>query len=433
MTKRFGKSLLTIIGVIIFFYASHQSVYSQNATTGIQGGLICPDNEFITPILVTGLQDIDSISLVLNFPANTLKYIGFLNPNPQLVTGFSNIEGSDSSVFITWHSEAPISISGGKLFDLVFLAGSEPGSLTWDVDSCYYHSATGDTIEVTFTGGEITFHSAIVVDIEEINQTCEDKCEANIVVIATGGTMPYDYLWNGEPMLINLDNAVKQHACGGDNTLTVTDANGCILDSVFVVSELPAIELEIETFPDTVYMQNPLVKFSFTEDQSIVEWLWDFGDESEKSIERSPAHLYPGAKSVLENETLSDKYTVTLIATNDQGCSNEFTLEIPVAEVEIFIPNVFTPPTDPNGFFRIAKKNEGSSSGSEYIPIVLEYQSMELIVLDRWGRKVYDNGNYKNDWDGGNLPDGTYYYRLNTFGYYQDKSYTGAVTILREK
>ncbi len=433
MIKRFVKLLLNIFSVIIIFYAFIPSVYSQNATTGIQGGLICPDNEFVTPILVTGLQDIDSISLVLNFPANTLKYLGFLNPNPQLVTGFSSIEGRDSSVFITWHSEAPISISGGKLFDLVFLAGSEPGSFTWDADSCYYHSTTGTPIEITLTGGEITFHTAIVVDIEEINQTCEDKCEANIVVIATEGLAPYDYLWNGEPMLINLDNAVKQNACGGDNNLTVTDANGCILDSVYVVSELPAIELEIETFPDTVYMQNPLVKFSFTEDQSIVEWLWDFGDGSEKSIERSPAHVYPSAKSVYENETIADKYIVTLIATNDQGCTNEFTLEIPVAEVEIFIPNVFTPPTDPNGYFRIAKKNEGSSSGSEYIPIVYEYQSMELIVLDRWGRKVYSNGNYKNDWDGGNLPDGTYYYRLNTFGFYQDKSYTGAVTILREK
>jgi hypothetical protein len=56
---------------------------------------------------------------------------------------------------------------------------------------------------------------------------------------------------------------------------------------------------------------------------------------------------------------------------------------------------------------------------------------LELVVLDRWGRKVYDNDNYKNDWDGGNLPDGTYYYRLNTYGYFRDETYRGAVTILR--
>jgi hypothetical protein len=433
MIKRFVNLFLIFFSLILMTVASTQPVFSQNATTGIQGGVLCSENEFITPILVTGLQDIDSISLLLNFPANTLKYIGYLNPNPQLVTGFSNITSSDTSVRFIWHSTAPISISNGKLLDLEFITGTGPGSIAWVVDSCYYHSATGEPIELTLTGDTITFHSSITLEIQEVNQTCEGKCEANIVVIATGGLAPYEYLWNGAQMVVNLDNAVKQNACGGNNLIKITDAYGCIVDSTYIVSELPAIQIEIESFPDTVYMQNPLLKFSFTEDQSIVEWQWDFGDGSPKSIERNPVHLYPSAKSVFDNATTADKFIVRLTATNDQGCTNEFALEIPIAEVKIFIPNVFTPPTDPNGYFRIAKRNEGSSSGSEYIPIVYEYQKMELFVIDRWGRKVFESSNYKNDWDGGNLPDGTYFYRLNTFGYYQDKSYTGAVTIIREK
>ena len=56
---------------------------------------------------------------------------------------------------------------------------------------------------------------------------------------------------------------------------------------------------------------------------------------------------------------------------------------------------------------------------------------MELLVFDRWGRKVYDDNDYSNDWDGDNLPEGTYYYRLNTYGYYKNESFKGAVTILR--
>jgi hypothetical protein len=56
---------------------------------------------------------------------------------------------------------------------------------------------------------------------------------------------------------------------------------------------------------------------------------------------------------------------------------------------------------------------------------------MELVVIDRWGRKVYSSENYRNNWDGGNLPDGTYYYKLDTFGYFRNDSYKGAVTILR--
>jgi len=35
-----------------------------------------------------------------------------------------------------------------------------------------------------------------------------------------------------------------------------------------------------------------------------------------------------------------------------------------------------------------------------------------LIVFNRWGSKVYESSNYNNNWDGGKVPDGTYYYLL---------------------
>jgi PKD repeat protein len=430
MMNHIAKSFTAFIGTIVLLTFFSHSAHSQVATTGIQGGTLCPNTVFSTPVLVTGLDNIDSISLILNFPAQTLSYTGFQFAN-ILVRDSIKVEGRDSSLIITWKSDNPVTLGDTTLLELKFITGTENGVMAWDSVSSYYHSAIGDTIELTLTGDDITILPAMTVEIQEINKTCADECDANIVVIVSGGTAPFEYLWNGVPMDVNLDNAVKKNACGGNNLLKITDSNNCVLDSVFVVSELPAIDIEIETSPDTVYLQNPVVKFSFTEDQSIVEWLWDFGDGSEKSIEQSPVHTYPSAIAV--NSGDSSTYEVKLKVINSDGCEDEIVLNIPVAEVVLFIPNVFTPPTDPNGFFRIAKKNDGGSSGSEYVPIVYEYQRMELFVFDRWGRKVYDNSNYKNDWDGDNLPDGTYFYKLNTFGFFQDKSYTGAVTIIREK
>ncbi len=432
MMKRFSKIVFAFISALSLCLMSGQTVEAQNATTGIQGGNLCPDSRFVTPVLVTGIIDVDSFALVLNYPAETLTYEGFQFAN-ALIRDSIKVENRNSSLRISWHSKTGVDVGDTTLLQLIFNTGFVDGAVSWDADSSYYYTTSGDPLNLSLTGGDITFYPAMSVEIEEVNQTCAGECEANIVVFVAGGTAPYEYLWNGAEMDVNLDNAVKKNACGGNNILKITDNNGCVLDSVFMVSELPEIMVEIESSPDTVYLQNPVVSFSFTEDQSIVEWLWDFGDETQKSIERNPVHIYPSAKSRIDNAAITDVYSVNLKVTNDKGCTKEIAFEIPVAEVKLFIPNVFTPPTDPNGYFRIAKVNDGSASGSEYIPIVLEYLRMELIVLDRWGRKVYDNSNYKNDWDGGNLPDGTYYYRLNTYGYFKDDSYTGAVTIIREK
>ena len=41
------------------------------------------------------------------------------------------------------------------------------------------------------------------------------------------------------------------------------------------------------------------------------------------------------------------------------------------------------------------------------------YPGAELFVFNRWGNKVFHQVNYTNDWDGGDLPAGTYFYMLD--------------------
>jgi hypothetical protein len=52
--------------------------------------------------------------------------------------------------------------------------------------------------------------------------------------------------------------------------------------------------------------------------------------------------------------------------------------------------------------------------------------SNTLKVFNRWGSVVYEMNGYKNDWDGGEVPDGTYYY---VFDDGKTKK-TGSVTII---
>lgn len=90
---------------------------------------------------------------------------------------------------------------------------------------------------------------------------------------------------------------------------------------------------------------------------------------------------------------------------------------IQVVDCHIAIPNVFTPNGDGiNDLFVI----KGLDS----------YQASKLVVTDRNGQKVFESNDYKNNWDGANLPEGTYFYILYPGG--DDSSYRkGTISLLR--
>lgn len=82
----------------------------------------------------------------------------------------------------------------------------------------------------------------------------------------------------------------------------------------------------------------------------------------------------------------------------------------------LFIPEGFSPNGDgTNDLFEI-----------ENVPADLTYS---LEIFNIWGDNVYQSKNYKNHWDGGNLPTGTYYYVVKFSETLSDKS--GYLTLWR--
>lgn len=224
----------------------------------------------------------------------------------------------------------------------------------------------------------------LIADKSSMSETCQDT---NGVAMVTpyGGTTPYIFNW--QPA--SGSQSVLDNLLAGEYTVTITDANGCEhIDTIVVDSVLIPIA-DFNSSLDTAITQE-LINFSDLSDglnDTISEWYWDFGDGS-TSDEQNPVYAY----------TDTGSYTVSLIVTNTDGCVDTITSEIFITK--LFIPNVFTPDGDGiNDYFEIP-----------YLQTI--YPGSGLTLYNRWGRKVYDQTPYMNDWNAEKCKSGTYFYEL---------------------
>ncbi|WP_316841127.1 gliding motility-associated C-terminal domain-containing protein [Pedobacter gandavensis] len=120
----------------------------------------------------------------------------------------------------------------------------------------------------------------------------------------------------------------------------------------------------------------------------------------------------PSAPGLLVNTA-----TVTANETDPNLANNTSTNQKTVSD--LIIPNVFTPNAD--------GKNDTFN-----IPGLERHPENELSIFNRWGSAVLEKKPYKNDWDGSQLSEGTYFYLLkvrmanNTW-----EIYKGFITIIR--
>jgi hypothetical protein len=88
---------------------------------------------------------------------------------------------------------------------------------------------------------QITTPPPVFVDILAEDEVCPGESTGSAMAFATGGTMPYSYLWNTGQTTMNIDNLPA-----GTYIVTVTDAAQCMdVDSV-TITESPVITVTID-------------------------------------------------------------------------------------------------------------------------------------------------------------------------------------------
>ncbi|MEI6822581.1 MAG: gliding motility-associated C-terminal domain-containing protein [Bacteroidota bacterium] len=128
-----------------------------------------------------------------------------------------------------------------------------------------------------------------------------------------------------------------------------------------------------------------------------------------------------GSTAPTFNASQDSTYWVKVTDTT-ANCSTTATIKLE-CDAEPVIPNIFTP--------------NGDGSNDNFIIKNIEYWDINLQVFNRWGVIVYEDNNYKNNWDGkckGNpLADGTYFYIIKAKGKDSgiEKEYKGSLMIMR--
>lgn len=107
-----------------------------------------------------------------------------------------------------------------------------------------------------------------------------------------------------------------------------------------------------------------------------------------------------------------------LLSVTDE-CPRTVTANVSVLSgCELTIPNVISPNGDGMNDLWVIEGIEGTEH--------------TVRVFNRWGQVVLETNGYRNTWDGGDTPDGTYFYEVQAIAPEQ-RTYTGTLTILGKR
>lgn len=130
------------------------------------------------------------------------------------------------------------------------------GGVTWSPTASFDDLGAGtyNLVVEDANGCQATMTETIIepteltITFSTFDATCFGFCDGSAIVIPAGGTGAYTYNWtNG---IAGPNDAQASNLCVGTETLTVTDANGCSVDTTFTISAPVAVSIDAVTIID---------------------------------------------------------------------------------------------------------------------------------------------------------------------------------------
>jgi len=302
-------------------------------------------------------------------------FIVNLSPTPQPV-----IEGPSHSCF---NAIVLLSVGGGVFDSLEWNTGNTnieifaaPG--TYSVTAVNADGCVGTSPEFTITT------SSPEAQILDIIPFCRDS---SITIVGGPGYVSYTWLRNEDV----ISDSISVTTGAGDVSLIVEDEFGCVdtISTTLESTEPPQAALTYSPFSPTVMVNTPI---NFT-DQSVptgtdtlIFWAWTFNPPDDSVFVQSPTYTF----------TDTGVKQITLWVVSEIGCVDSIQTGIYIID-KPFVPNAISPNGD--------GKNDNLK-----IPFLFAYPGNEVTIFNRWGKKLFQATDYKNEFTGSDLPTGTYFY-----------------------
>lgn len=191
-------------------------------------------------------------------------------------------------------------------------------------------------------------------------------------------------------------------------TLNTTFLNGCnhtyLRPTILTIWPNPTANFSYSPTTPDIFADLPILfKDSSTGDNLL--YRWDFGDGSSISTDSTPTHQY---------DYIGDYDVILVVITSPYGCKDTIKKTITLPE-RIMDYNAFSP--------------DGDGTNDIFAP------DMDLVILNRWGQKMYEG---KEGWDGNyngkKAPEGTYYFiiTIDEVKGQKGRVLKGSVTLLRK-
>lgn len=299
--------------------------------------------------------------------------------------------------------------------------GTAPFTYDWntgETDSSHFVSpGTTTTYNLTITdvcGNDVTLN--ITVNASSIPHSWslgpyDTYCPGDAITLSpshiSGGAAPYSYSWSAGGGTGS--SATYSPFATTNYTVTITDVCGeTTVVPVTVDVRIPT-QIEVSISSDTLCIQDgsvTLVPIVANSNGSTV-YTWTEGGVP-----------ISNASELTTTDLTTQSYVITVV--DVCGSTDSDTSTVVIEACDITVPNIMTPNGDGYNEFWIITNLE-------------KHPNTAVQVYNRWGQLMYENSAYQNNWDGGDVSDGVYFYVVTLTDGSTPANHHGTVQIARGK